>query len=408
MAPSHRKSASRDSTETADREATRSRARKASTSRAASKGTTTRSKKSRVSPEPELSDVDSTPSKVFGTLAKGIERRRGRYIEVIEPEGDYLQGYRGFVNCMGFSFMVNLLFLWAMPFWASTEITSVSRRPTREGDPELNALIPILKLFTIATMWILNFDDRDAWNACVATWAPHYLFLYTFKNVSVMTCLVLYLISTLATSLPFTILRPSTPWYPTPPSDPVLPASANSVLNDPRITLVTTLFATAVYSVSLFFFYRNGALTAQIATYFDAISFERAHSKEFQIILPFLLLPVAAAIRAFIFAPAARKGFEPTAAELGDREAFDPATASVWGTFLHTIGPLNPSTIAGKRIASIFLRALYLMSIQMFHAIVETGSTVMGATKYGGAIWGGIWAVATAAIAIGYAFFVTV
>lgn len=163
MPPGHRKSASRDVSATIDREPSKSHSRKPSISKVQSRGVLTRAtRRTRVSSEPDVSDAESSSSsKVVEAVVEKTERPNH---ETMIDDSDFYpnesKGWKGFANCVSIGVIVNLVCLWAIPASARHEIAAVSRRPTRSDDPELNAIVPALKLLSMAAMWFLGFDGR--------------------------------------------------------------------------------------------------------------------------------------------------------------------------------------------------------------------------------------------------------
>lgn len=156
-------------------------------------------------------------------------------------------------------------------------------------------------------------------------------------------------------------------------------------MTDRSITLLTTLLAGAIYSVTLFFAYAT-YLPSYLVVYFASLpSIASAHEATYVGLLPVTLVLGFAAC-AFVFTPAEAT---PTPAK-GDAEKFDPANASLKETVRWNFWGWTPPTKV------IIQRTALLMLVTGLNTFLQTRFTVEGVETPGAAAWSSVWVLAAA------------
>jgi hypothetical protein len=126
--------------------------------------------------------------------------------------------------------------------------------------------------------------------------------LFAHYETPPLALIIIVAIETLATYIPFRLLRPLSRAHAAPATVPNA-----DVLTDAPIALLTTLLAGAIYSVSLLFAYAT-FLPNYLVTYFTGLpSLVRAHDSSYVGLLPVTLV-LGFAARVFIFTPAEATG----------------------------------------------------------------------------------------------------
>jgi hypothetical protein len=156
------------------------------------------------------------------------------------------------------------------------------------------------------------------------------------------------------------------------------------ILTDAPITLLTTLLAGAIYSVSLLFAYAT-YLPTYLVVYFAGLpSLVRAHESTYVGLLP-VTIALGFAARVFIFTPAEATGRTPADAE---NEAFDPVKASLRETVRwNFMGWSSQTKVAMQRTALVML-------VTGVNTFLQTRLTIVGVETAGAAAWSSVWVLA--------------
>ncbi|KAI0408771.1 hypothetical protein F4802DRAFT_549056 [Xylaria palmicola] len=246
--------------------------------------------------------------------------------------------------------------------------------------PEIAAIMG-WRLFELGLGWFGDYDGYDITALNLLSQGPSLYLLFAHYNTPAPALLIIVVIETLATYIPFRLLRPLSRVHANPTAAP-----NGDILTDAPIALLTTLLAGAIYSVSLFFAYLT-YLPKYLVVYFaDLPSVERAHASSYVGLLPVTLV-LGFAARVFIFTPTEATGRTPADAE---NEAFDPVKASLGETLRWNIlGWSSQTKVAMKRTALTML-------VSGVNTFLRSRFTIVGVEAVGAAAWSSVWVAAAA------------
>ncbi|KAK6953026.1 hypothetical protein Daesc_005324 [Daldinia eschscholtzii] len=233
------------------------------------------------------------------------------------------------------------------------------------------------RVFELALGWFGNYDGYDITALNILSHGPLLYLLNTFYEVPTSALLLTLAIETLATYIPFRLLRPLSTVH----ADPQHAPNADIVTDRP-IVLLTTLLAGAIYSVTLFLAYTT-YLPSYLVVYFTSLpTIASAHETTYVGLLP-VTLALGFAARAFIFTPA-----EATASSRD--KPFDPVSASLRETVRWNFWGWSAQTKV------VIQRTALLMLISGADTFVQTRFTVKGVETPGAAAWSSVWVIAAA------------
>lgn len=197
-------------------------------------------------------------------------------------------------------------------------------------------------------------------------------------------------IETLATYIPFRLLRPLSPAHN--PEAPKGAVSNRSVINDWEVSVYNSFLAAGIYGLTVYGSFGTW-LPVYLVTHFDGLrDISAAHNAR----LPFLIasfIPIGIAAKSFLFTPATG-----AKRDLGDikRTAFNPETATLVETVEYNVWGYS------KRTRTMIQRTATLATVVFLTSWLKVAQTVEGAESSGAAGWAGVWA--TAAMLTGTAF----
>ncbi|KAI0202219.1 hypothetical protein F4808DRAFT_83077 [Astrocystis sublimbata] len=237
------------------------------------------------------------------------------------------------------------------------------------------------RLFELGLGWFGDYDGYDITALNLLSQGPALYLLYAHYETSAQALLLTIGIETLATYIPFRLLRPLSRAH----AEPTAVPNAD-ILTDGPIALLTTLLAGAIYSVSLLFAYST-YLPTYLVVYFNGLpSLVRAHESTYVGLLP-VTLALGFAARVFIFTPAEATGRTPADAK---NESFDPVKASLGETVRwNFFGWSSQTKVALQRTA-------LMMLVSGTNTFLRTRLTIVGVESTGAAAWSSVWVLAAA------------
>ncbi|KAI1194855.1 hypothetical protein F5X97DRAFT_309960 [Nemania serpens] len=237
------------------------------------------------------------------------------------------------------------------------------------------------RLFELALGWFGDYDGYDITALNLLSQGPPLYLLFAHYDTPPLALLITILIETLATYIPFRLLRPLSRAHANPAAVPNA-----DILTDAPIALLTTLLAGAIYSVTLLFAYATYLPTYLVVYFANLPSLVRAHESSYVGLLP-VTLALGFAARVFIFTPAEATGRTPADAE---NEAFDPVKASLRETVRwNFLGWSSQTKVAMQRTALTML-------VTGVNTFLRTRLTVVGVETAGAAAWSSVWVLAAA------------
>ncbi|RYP63459.1 hypothetical protein DL771_009252 [Monosporascus sp. 5C6A] len=238
------------------------------------------------------------------------------------------------------------------------------------------------RILELALGWFGNYDSYDLAAMNVLSHGPPLYLLYAFYEVPAAPLLLSLAIETLATYLPFRLLRPLSAAHATPSQAP----NAEIVADRP-IALLTTLLAGAIYSVTLFCAYAT-YLPMYLVMYFaDLPSLVAAHESTWVGLVP-ATLALGVAARVFVFTPA--EATTPTSRQREQLEKFDPAAAGLAETLRWNVwGWSAPVKVVIRRTA-------LLVMLTGVNAFLGARYGVRGVETPGAIAWASVWVAAAA------------
>ncbi|OTA60451.1 hypothetical protein K449DRAFT_83128 [Hypoxylon sp. EC38] len=241
------------------------------------------------------------------------------------------------------------------------------------------------RIFELALGWFGNYDGYDITALNLLSHGPLLYLLYAFYEAPLSALLLTLIIEALATYLPFRLLRPLSTAH----ADPKHAPNAD-IVTDRSITLLTTLLAGAIYSVTLFFAYAT-YLPSYLVVHFTSLpSIASAHEATYVGLLPVTLV-LGFAARAFVFTPAEATPI-PTKE---DWNKFDPVNASLKETVRWNFWGWTPPTKV------VIQRTVLLMLVTGMNTFLQTRFTIEGVETPGAAAWSGVWVLAAAVTGLG-------
>ncbi|KAI1154220.1 hypothetical protein F4825DRAFT_197893 [Nemania diffusa] len=237
------------------------------------------------------------------------------------------------------------------------------------------------RLFELALGWFGDYDGYDITALNLLSQGPPLYLLFAHYDTQPQALLIIVAIETLATYIPFRLLRPLSRAH----ADPAAVPNAD-ILTDAPIALLTTLLAGAIYSVSLLFAYATYLPTYLVVYFANLPSLVRAHESSYVGLLP-VTLALGFAARVFIFTPA--EATERTLAD-AENEAFDPVKASLRETVRWNFFGWSSQTKVAIQRTSL---AMLVTGVNTF---LRTRLTVVGVETAGAAAWSSVWVLAAA------------
>ena len=210
---------------------------------------------------------------------------------------------------------------------------------------------------------------------------------YDIQASTAITCLI---IDTVATFVPFYLLRISSSVHSI--QTPKGVAANRSVINDFGIQISTSLLAASIYGVVVLGSFGTW-LPVYLVTHFDGI---RDISALYEANFPLVaggFIPVGFAAKVFLFTPATAA--KPDAHDKSTA-AFNPETATLYETIMYNLWGYS------KRTRTMIKRTATLVTVSGLHTWLQTYASVEGAEGFGAAGWSSVWAVA--AMLTGVAF----
>ncbi len=258
---------------------------------------------------------------------------------------------------------------------------------------------PVLSLFSVGLYLALSTSNlrtstaiSDHVRANTYTIHPQLYLLYAFYEVPAQALLLSLAIETVATYLPFRLLRPLSSAHAEPSRAPNA-----EIVSDRPIALLTTLLAGAIYSVTLFLAYLF-YLPEQMAAHFRGLpTLAPAHGRSLAMLAATLLpatLPLGFAARAFVFTPAGAT--RQDAARRRAVEEFDPATASLAETVRW-----NLWWGWADQTRAVVRRTILLTIVTGANAFLHAHLSVRGVEAPGAVAWAAVWVVAAAFTGLG-------
>ncbi|KAI1098982.1 hypothetical protein F4804DRAFT_99882 [Jackrogersella minutella] len=236
------------------------------------------------------------------------------------------------------------------------------------------------RVFELALGWFGNYDGYDITALNLLSHGPLLYLLYAFYGSPPSALLLSLAIETLATYIPFRLLRPLSTAH----ADPAHAPNADIVADRP-IALLTTLLAGAIYSVTLFFAYAT-YLPAYLVVYFAKLpSIASAHEGSYVGLLPVTLV-LGFAARVFVFTPAEATPRK----EQQQQPGFDPAAASLGQTLRWNLWGWRAQTKV------LIQRSALLVLVTGANTFLQTRFTVDGVETPGAAAWSSVWVLAAA------------
>lgn len=201
------------------------------------------------------------------------------------------------------------------------------------------------------------------------------------------------MIDLVSNTVPFFLLRPLSP------HNAVIvrkdnPTPNASLASNIPIRLYVTLFAAAVYAVTVYTSLFTW-LPVYLVTHFDSIrTLEYAHSASLPVLL-LAFIPLGYAAKDFLFTASiasARSQF--------DYQPFNPESASLAETLAWNVGLSG----WGPREDVILKRTALLVFMTLTSSFAKIFGTVEGAEEWGALGWGSVWASASLLTGIGFAW----
>jgi hypothetical protein len=205
--------------------------------------------------------------------------------------------------------------------------------------------------------------------------------------VRTSTVLLSLAIDSLATYIPFRLLRPLSLAHSASSTSSSVQVPNREIVTDSSVQTITTLLSASIYAVTLYISYLS-FLPTTLVTYFNDIPTIAATHSSTPISLIPITLVLGLAARSFIFTPAT--ALSPS---LGDarRSAFNPATATLGETFFHNVWGFSPRTKA------VIKRTALLAAVSGYNTFLQTYFTVEGVEAQGAVVYAGVWSFAAVA-----------
>jgi hypothetical protein len=222
--------------------------------------------------------------------------------------------------------------------------------------------------FELGVGWYGNYDGYDLAALSMLSQGPPLYLLNTFYSVRSTTVISSLVIDSLATYIPFRLLRPLSLAHAAFNSKSSVAVPNRDVVTDFTVQASITLLAAGIYSVTLYSAYAS-YLPIYLVTYFEGISsISAAHSATPISLMPLTLL-FGLATKSFIFTPSAVA--VPSLAD-AKASAFNPATATLAQTFRYNVWGFSPRT------KIVLRRTLTLMLVTGVNTFVQSFVTIEG------------------------------
>ncbi|KAI5926567.1 hypothetical protein F4810DRAFT_707656 [Camillea tinctor] len=271
--------------------------------------------------------------------------------------------------------------------WPYTKALLAEHARIPETREEIGVLVG-WRIFELALGWFSNYDGYDLTALNLLSHGPPLYLLFAHYDIHPGALLLTLAIETVASYVPFRLLRPLSTAHANPTAVPNA-----EIVSDRSITLLTTLLAGAIYSVSLALAYATFLPTRLIVHFAGLPSLARAHEPYFvsPALIP-LALALGFAAQVLIFAPAEATG--PTDEDARNAR-FDPVEATLGETVRWNIwGWTSQTKVVVKRTALLVL-------VTGTNTFLQTYLTIRGVEVEGAAAWSGVWALAAAATGLG-------
>ncbi|KAI1074345.1 hypothetical protein F5B20DRAFT_574162 [Whalleya microplaca] len=261
--------------------------------------------------------------------------------------------------------------------WTKGELTAHVRLLSVWADV---LLVTGWRIFELGLGWYGNYDGYDLTALNLLSHGPPLYLLYAFYGTPASALLLTLAVETIATYVPFRLLRPLSTAHASPSTAPNA-----EIVTDRPIALLTTLLAGAIYSVTLSFAYAT-YLPRFLVVYFAGLpSVASAHDTTFVALLPMTLV-LGLAAHTFIFTPAEASPNTPD----DEKEEFDPVEASLAETVRWNVWGWSAQT----RV--VVQRTALLMGITGVNTFLQTSLTIRGVEPAGAAAWSSVWVLAAA------------
>lgn len=225
---------------------------------------------------------------------------------------------------------------------------------------------------------------------------PTLLFLQVFYTIHPTTIILSGLAVLLSSWIPFALLRRPIPLH-DPSSAPSGTVANRYILLDKTTLAATSILATSIYSVTLFFAYAT-FLPVHLVTYFDGIrniSSTHLGFAGFPVLI-LSLLPAGYAAWEFLFVSSTGVA-EPSTTRTEAAYQFDPATATLAQTIYHNVwGWYTP------REKALIKRTTVAAAVVGLNTVVQLFGTVRGVEVEGAVGVAGIWSLATVIVGAAY------
>ncbi|KAI1500694.1 hypothetical protein F5X99DRAFT_228968 [Biscogniauxia marginata] len=242
------------------------------------------------------------------------------------------------------------------------------------------------RIFELALGWFSNYDGYDLTALSLLSHGPPLYLLFAHYDIHPSALLLMLAIETVATYVPFRLLRPLSTAHANPAAVPNA-----EIVTDRSITLLTTLLAGAIYSVSLLFAYATYLPTYLIVHFANLPSLVQAHKSTYVNLLP-VALALGFAAQVLIFAPAEATG---RTAEDARNARFDPVAATLGETVRWNVWGWTEQTKVVVR------RTALLMLVTGANTFLQTLLTVEGVEPAGAAAWSSAWVLAAGVAGLG-------
>lgn len=209
-----------------------------------------------------------------------------------------------------------------------------------------------------------------------------------FYNLNPKTALAGLAVDVAASFIPFTLLRSLSQAH---KADTSIPN--REIIVDRPILMLSTLFASAIYSVSLFLSYKVYLRTALVLHFEGIHTIEPSQSS--LIILTTLALFSGFAARSFVFTPIAATG---RTAEDEKHARFDAVEAGLLETFWWNVWGYTTQTKVG------IARTLAVVAITGINTYLQSAITISGVDSQGAVAYAAAWSVAAFLGGVGLGF----
>ncbi|CAN8097245.1 unnamed protein product [Discula destructiva] len=280
------------------------------------------------------------------------------------------------VSSLGYSFINE--FTWG-------ELATIMRPLDTSRDV---SVMTAWRVAELAIGWFANFDSLDLAALNFLSHAPTFYLMTAFYNLNYKTALAGLAVDVAASFIPFSLLRSLSKAH---KADATL--ANRDIIVDRPILILSTLFATFIYTVSLFVSYKAYLRTA-LVLYFEGI-YTIEPSQNSLIILTTLALFSGIAARSFIFTPLAATG---RTAEDEKNAGFDAVDAGLVETFWWNVWGYTTQTKVGMA------RTMAVVAVTGINTYLQCALTINGVDSQGAVAYAAVWAVAAFLAGVGLGF----